>query len=281
MTLPMNALFPLLFRALSRAPLWLLHGIGAAMGWLAFAASGMYRKRLLANARQAGCTTAQTLASIGQAGRLVAELPRIWLGADSPVTWQGAELLEAALASDVSVLLMTPHVGSFETVARAYARRFGGDSPMTVLYRPARQTWLRPIVENARKRPGLNAVPTDLSGVKALIKTLRAKGCVGLLPDQVPPDTMGAWAPFFGQPAYTMTLANRLITQTKPQVFMLWAKRLPWGRGFLLQCLPLATPFVSEDPLAHMNREVERVVMLCPEQYLWGYARYKQPKPAS
>jgi len=26
---------------------------------------------------------------------------------------------------------------------------------------------------------------------------------------------------------------------------------------------------------ADVNREIERLVMMCPEQYLWGYNRYK------
>jgi KDO2-lipid IV(A) lauroyltransferase len=27
-----------------------------------------------------------------------------------------------------------------------------------------------------------------------------------------------------------------------------------------------------------VNQEMERLVRECPGQYLWGYARYKQPK---
>ena len=47
-----------------------------------------------------------------------------------------------------------------------------------------------------------------------MIRALRRGETVGLLPDQVPPEGMGVWAPFFGQPAYTMTLAARLVQQT-------------------------------------------------------------------
>lgn len=283
----MNAPLTSLFHILSQAPLWLLHLLGSALGWLAFLASPTYRRRLLANAAMAHCTRAQTLASIAQAGQLVAELPRIWLGRDVPVRWEGAELLDAALGDIANqgrkpVLLMTPHVGSFEAVARAYAMRFGTRSPMTVLYRPARQLWLRPLMADARNRPGLHAVATDLSGVKALIKTLRQGGCVGLLPDQVPPDGMGAWAPFFGENAYTMTLATRLIAQTSPTVLMLWAERLSWGQGFVVRCSPVGADFAGSaaENLTQLNQEVEQVVRRCPQQYLWGYARYKHPKAA-
>jgi KDO2-lipid IV(A) lauroyltransferase len=57
-------------------------------------------------------------------------------------------------------------------------------------------------------------VPATLAGVRQMIRALRRGECVGLLPDQVPPDGMGVWAPFFGRRAYTMTLAARLVQQT-------------------------------------------------------------------
>ena len=43
-----------LFRALAVLPLWLLHGIGVILGWLAYLGSPTYRRRFAANARQAG-----------------------------------------------------------------------------------------------------------------------------------------------------------------------------------------------------------------------------------
>ena len=33
-----------------------------------------------------------------------------------------------------------------------------------------------------------------------------------------------------------------------------------------------------EADIAIINREVERIILQCPQQYLWGYNRYKQPR---
>ena len=85
---------------------------------------------------------------------------------------------------------------------------------MTAMYRPARQRWLQEVVRTSRDRPGLEAAPANLSGVRHMLRALKAGHCVGLLPDQVPPDGQGVWAPFFGRPAYTMTLAAKLAQQT-------------------------------------------------------------------
>ena len=277
----MALLIHTLFRLGSRLPLWLLHGLGTGLGWASFLLSGTYRRRLLAHARQAGMPRAVALRSVGEAGKLVTELPRLWLGAPAPVTWQGVEHIEAAIASGRGLLFLTPHLGCFEITAQAYARRFGATHPMTVLFRPARQAGLRSLVAGARQRPGLRTAPTTLGGVKQLIQALRAGEAVGLLPDQVPPQGMGVWSPFFGREAYTMTLSARLAHAGQACVLLSWGERLPRGRGYVVHVRPLPEPLASDavEAAAQINRAMETLVRESPAQYLWSYDRYKSPRP--
>jgi len=185
------------FRLLSHCPLWFLHALGAGMGWLAYALSPSYRRRLRQHCAMAGVRASARRAAVGQAGKLIAELPRLWMGRPVPASWTGDEHIQAAFAKGRGLMFLTPHLGSFEVTAQAYASRFGvSGAPMTVLYRPARQAWLRRIIEASRARPGLHTAPANLAGVKQLIKALRSGQCVGLLPDQVPPDGQGAWVSF-------------------------------------------------------------------------------------
>ena len=165
--------------------------------------------------------------------------------------------------------------------AQAYAAQYGcAGQPITVLFRPPRQTWLRGLVASARGRPGLLAAPTTLAGVKQLIKALRQGQCVGLLPDQVPPESQGIWAPFFGREAYTMTLSSRLVAQTGATVLLAWGQRLSWGRGYVVHVASLAQPLAADPSVAtaQINAAMESLVRQSPGQYLWGYARYKQPR---
>ncbi len=270
-----------LFRLLSTWPLWLLHGLGTVLGWLVFVFSAVYRKRFMANARQAGLGWQQWMGAVAQAGKLVTELPRLWLGRPVPVAWDGAELVSAALGQARGVVFLTPHLGCFEITAQAYAQRFGQSvKPMTVLFRPPRQFWLRELVTRSRKRPGLLTAPTTLTGVKQSIKALKNGEAVGLLPDQVPPKGMGVMAPVFGRQAYTMTLSVRLVKQTGACVLLAWGERLSWGRGFLVHVRPLNEPLPETlvDAVTTINLAMESLVLQCPQQYLWGYARYKQPR---
>jgi KDO2-lipid IV(A) lauroyltransferase len=268
------------FKFFSFMPLALAHALGWGAGWLVFFASGVYRQRFLANARQAGFGWRRWLGAVGAAGKLVAELPRLWFGAPARVVWEGAQHVDAALAQGRGVVFLTPHLGCFEITAQAYARRYGPLHPITVLFRPSRQPWLRSVVTSARNRPGLRTAPTTLAGVKQMIKALKKGECVGLLPDQVPPNGLGVWVPFFGRTAYTMTLSARLAQQTGAAIVLTWGERLSWGRGYRVHFETLSTtlPLDGAQASALINQEMERLIRLCPQQYLWGYARYKQPR---
>ena len=283
-----------LFNAASKAPLPLLHRIGALLGWVTWCASPTYRRRLAANIAQAGLPAATRRLAVVSAGRMVAELPWLWCRRpDAPlgdiVRWEGAEHVEAALARGRGLVMLTPHLGCFEIIAQAYAERWGGQRAMTALYRPARQPWLRDLVAQSRNRPGLETAPATLAGVRQMIRALRKGGTIGLLPDQVPPDGLGVWAPFFGREAYTMTLAARLVQQTGADWLLLACERLPGGRGFVIraslpdEALPASTDEPDAERLAVrsacvVNRAMERLIRQNPGQYLWGYHRYKAPR---
>jgi KDO2-lipid IV(A) lauroyltransferase len=281
-----------LMRWLSRRQLSTLHAWGALLGWLAYLLSSAHRARTRANVALAGFAQAVLHQAVAESGRMLAELPWLWLRpADQPLTpllrWQGDELVDAALASGRGMVILTPHLGCFEVTARAFAERYGHRTPLTVMYRPARQAWLRTLEETARARPGMATVPAALTGVRQMIRALRKGEAVGLLPDQVPPEGMGVWAPFYGQPAYTMTLAARLVQQTGAALLLIWAERLPAGRGYVLRVSlpqqPLPTSADSDEALqvacaTAVNAEMEQLIGQNPGQYLWAYHRYKQPR---
>jgi KDO2-lipid IV(A) lauroyltransferase len=274
------------FRFFSRWPLWALHAIGQAVGWLAWLFSPTYRQRFSANVKTAGLNFSQVRGAIGQAGSMSTELPRLWMGKSPAVVWTEGSLacVESAYAAGHGVLFLTPHLGCFEVTAQALTASFSAKfGPLTVLYRPSRKEGLGQVMEATRARPGLDTAPTTLAGVRQMIKALRAGRAVGLLPDQVPPEGMGQWTPFFGKPAYTMTLAARLALQTGAKLMVVWGERLPWGQGYRIHASELNTPEKADVDLLvlQINQAMERLILTRPDQYLWGYARYKQPRQES
>ena len=275
------------FRCLSRLPLAVLHALGAVLGWLVYFASPTYRHRFKANVAQAGVAWAEARPAIAAAGRMAAELPWLWVATrgqplGDKLRWDGGELIAAAVEQKRGLVMLTPHMGCFEICAQAIAERFTTpEAPISVLYRPARQASLRDVMAGSRERPGLATAPASLAGVRQMIRALRKGEVIGLLPDQVPPDGLGVGAPFFGRPAYTMTLAARLVQQTGAALLLIWGERLPGGEGFVVHVLPapqIAKEASAEAAAATINAAMESLIRRAPGQYLWGYHRYKQPR---
>ncbi len=268
-----------LFRALSRLPLGLLQAAGGALGVLVYAASAEYRVRLRENLRLAGHADL-ALAAARDAGRMLGELPFVWFRGDAAlrrVRVDGRECVEQARAQGRGVLYLTPHLGCFEVSAQI-AASWG---PITVLYREPRKAWLAELVQ-ARQRDNLRIAPATMAGMRPLLRALRAGEAVGMLPDQAPSAGEGVWAPFFGRPAYTMTLPARLVQLTGARIVLAFAERLPRGAGYHLhlRALDEVLPDEPTAAAARINRAIEELIEMHPSQYLWGYNRYKTPPGA-
>lgn len=276
----------LLFQLFGHFPLRVLHAIGALAGWAAYLASPTYRRHLKANlalAYPAGEAKKILPQAIAQAGRGTLELPWLWVRDKAEVARRvtqvtGWTLVEAAWRQGNGILFLTPHLGCFEITAQYYVRH----RPMTVLYRKPKRAWLQPLIESGRGGANLHLAAADRAGVRLLVKALRGGAAAGMLPDQVPGAGEGAWVPFFGRPAYTMTLAARLSEMAGVTVILVFAERLPGDHGYHLR-LSLPDEVFSgttEERLLQMNRALETLIRRCPGQYLWGYNRYKAPRGA-
>lgn len=266
----------------ARFPLWLLHALGALLGWAMYGLSPTYRRHLRENLQAAGYADGATrLAAIAGAGRLLAELPVVWLRPRADVVAlvrrvDGREHVDAALASGRGIVFLTPHLGCFEIAAQVAAAEF----PITVLYRAPKMAWLQPFIERGRGQDNVRLARADLSGVRELIAALGRREAVGILPDQVPGEGEGEWAAFFGRPAYTMTLGARLAARPGSVCLLAFGERLPRGAGYVLHVRPLPPAEPGESDTRRMNRALEALIRECPGQYLWGYNRYKRPKGA-
>ena len=272
-----------IFRFLSTLPLAWLHAIGAVVGWLAWLFSPTYRRHMRENMVLALGEDGERRvrwAAIANAGKSSLELPKIWLrpleeAAGRVIQISGWKLVEAATAAGKGIVYLTPHLGCFEVTAQYLSTH----APITVLYRPPKQAWLQTMIETGRKRAQLHIAAADMGGVRALLKALKRGEQVGMLPDQAPKMGEGVWVDFFGKPAYTMTLAARL-TETGSAVIMVWAERLPGGAGYHFHLQAPTQPIFgnTEERAVKISHEIECLIRQCPEQYLWGYNRYKRPR---
>ena len=275
-----------LFKALSVFPLSVLHALGACLGCAVYGLSASYRRKIEIHSKIAFphdelARLAAVKGSVRHAGMALLELPFLWglstqQGAARCTDITGWDVVERARAKGKGIIFLTPHMGSFESTAQIFSTR----APITVLYRPNRKAELQDIIEDSRARDNVALAPTTIGGVKILLKALKRGEAVGMLPDQVPAQGEGVWAPMFGQPAYTMTLPGRLHHATGASIVLAIGYRKPGGQGFTLE-LYQGPESLSADPVeaaAQVNAAMERLIQMHPEQYYWGYERYKPPK---
>ena len=273
-----------LYWLFSRLPLSVLQALGGWLGALAAQVPGRYHDRLIANFRHAypDVTPAMLKEAGRSAGRMVFEMPYFW------VRKNGAQVaphlfdvcratIERALADGRGLIFLTPHLGCFEVLPQAYA----SEHPVTSLFKPPRKESLRAWIEHMRTGPNMQMAPADPRGVRMLVRALKRGEAIGILPDQTPTGGEGVWAPFFGKPAYTMTLVHRLHRLTGAPVVALFAERLPRGTGYRLHVEEIGDlPEDATQAATRINAAIERLIAVAPTQYLWGYNRYKHPKGA-
>jgi len=253
------------------------------LGRLVYAVPGRHRQHLLENAAQAGFPApAFASQAAAETGAMMIELARVWFRSPACMTkvtcacddW---EVIEQALAERRGLIMLTPHLGCFELAARYAAERIA----FTIMFRPHRKAIFRSVLETVRSTSSLKAVPANSQGVRAFVRALRQGEAVGLLPDQAPKGE-GVWAPFFGRMAYTMTLPCKLAAQTGAPLIIAAGERLPGGRGWRMHVKRLAGPIpeTAQAQAAWINAEMEEMIRRFPQQYLWGYNRYKVPAGA-
>lgn len=269
----------IVLRLLAALPLPVLH----ALAWLGGTILSPWRRRaheVSDNLRQAGLDRPGMTrrANIGVAKMLVESLA-VWLRPFPKAMTlvrevRGWEHVEAARAAGKGIIALEPHLGNWE-LGGLYLGQF---LPVTFLYRPAPQAWADELTRMGRERGGVRLATPDMKGVRAMLQALKHGEGVGVLPDQVASKGDGVWAPFFGRPAYTPTLAFRLMQSTGAVPLILFCERLAWGRGFRLHVLP--APAFAADPAeaaGQLNRFLEDLIRQYPDQYLWTYRRYKRP----
>lgn len=287
----MQIVLRLIFQLFAALPLPMLHVLGRFLGTIAYYTSAKTRQRTEENIRISQISqdyqsiNALVKSTLQETAKSGLELPIAWCSDSSYIVSlfrqvHGWEHVEQAIANEQGLLLITPHIGSYDLAGRFISERL--PFPLTAMYRPPKLSWLEPIMQSGRERDKGHTAPANAQGVKIILKALKNKEATIVLPDQVPSGGDGVWARFFGQDAYTMTLAARLAQMSDVATLFFVGERLPNGQGFDLHVYPLKGQ-MGRDKLQNVqliNDHVEELIRLFPEQYLFSYNRFKTPAGA-
>lgn len=274
-----------------------IHVFGRLVGYLLYQFNGRERRNTEVNLHiaypdlDAKERDALVRRSLYETALTYAEMPRIWLrpkSVENRIDPNGIQ--EAAtrlLAQNKGLVAAMPHLGNWEMITSAI--NIGPESfQITGLYRPPRQGFLEPLLQQGRSRSNIKTAPTSRAGLKILNQALKQGEIVAILPDQVPKQagSNAVAAPFFGRDVLTMTLFNRMAAKYQSPVLFLWAKRLPDRRYRIEYFVGHADNTHCDSTIAAtaLNQAIERCIADCPEQYQWAYRRFEpidsnQPSP--
>ena len=221
--------------------------------------------------------------NLTETGRTLAQMVQFWTTDDFDLdaTIEGEEFVRLGrelVARGKGLIIALPHLGNWELLSNIVMRI----APTTALYRPPRLAALDPVMRAGRARSGVAPVPIDRQGLKEMHAALKRGEAIVILPDQVPKTAgaSGVIAPFFGQPAMTMTLIGRLAHRHGSPV--LFGYELPEGDSGRFRAhgfegdpeIGAASPDVAA---AALNRDVERCARAAPLFYQWSYRRFEIP----
>tara|TARA_R110000803_G_scaffold65732_2_gene126942 strand:- start:26083 stop:27021 length:939 start_codon:yes stop_codon:yes gene_type:complete len=185
----------------------------------------------------------------------------------------GLEHIEAAQKQGKGILLLAMHYLSVEINCRG----IGSGHPMVVFYRPHNN----PLMEyfQFRGRGRSNKYMLGKRDVKGLLRALKdGEACI-YLPDQDYGRSRSIFVPFFAVPEAASTTGTLIFARQKnTQTHMIIPTRNDDGSGYTLEIKPMLENFPTGDDTAdvkRVNQELEKAIMVKPEQYMWLHRRFK------
>jgi KDO2-lipid IV(A) lauroyltransferase len=176
------------------------------------------------------------------------------------------------------VLFLTAHMGAWELSSYAHAL-YG--YPLHYMARPLDNARLDALVNRYRGLSGNQPIFKNESA-RAMLKTLREAGTVGILADQNTLPEEGAFVDFFGTPACTTTGIARVALHTGAAVvpgYAVWDESLKKYRLRFEPPLELVrTGDAERDILENTQcfaKVTEEIIRKYPEQWVWVHARWK------
>lgn len=195
------------------------------------------------------------------------------------VTFKGREHLDKILAEGKGAIILGVHFSALDLGGALHGLFFTGDS----IYKPHKNAVFNRFIEKGRTQYFEEQIPS--SDLKKLVRRVRKGKICWYSPDQDFGRDVSVFAPFFGVEAASIVMTARIARMAKVQVLPLRIHRNPDNYTYTLEYLPPLENFPSGDDVAdatQVNKVIEAMIRINPEQYLWMHRRFKtRPDPKS
>ncbi|VVC82188.1 lipid A biosynthesis acyltransferase [Sideroxydans sp. CL21] len=191
---------------------------------------------------------------------------------NSLIRVEGVEHFEAI--KDKPSILLTPHFVGMDAGGQWIAQR----TDTVCMYANQKNRYLTELLLKKRARFRNQHLYSRQEGLRPILKGMRKGMPFVYPPDQDQGIKDGAFIPFFGVPAATMTSLPRIAQMTGAKVVPSITRLLPGGKGYVLTFYPAWESYPSGDDVAdarRMNAFIEDRIREMPEQYFWLHKRFK------
>ncbi len=209
-------------------------------------------------------------------GRGLIERSILWWSSaeriSSLIRVEGVEHFEAL--KDKPAILLTPHFVGMDVGGQWIAQKID----TVCMYANQKSVYLTELLLKKRARFRNQHLYSRQQGLRPILKGMRAGMPFIYPPDQDQGVKDGAFIPFFGVPAATMTSVPRIAQMTDAKILPSITHLLPGGAGYVLTFYPPWDNYPSGDDIAdarRMNEFIEQRVLEMPEQYFWLHKRFK------
>lgn len=191
---------------------------------------------------------------------------------NSLIRVEGVEHFEAVKGRPM--ILLTPHFVGMDVGGQWVAQQVD----TVCMYANQKSRYLTGLLLQKRARFRNQHLYSRQQGLRPILKGMRDNLPFIYPPDQDQGVKDGAFIPFFGVPAATMTSVPRIAKMTGAKIVPAITRVLPGGAGYVLTFYPAWENYPTGDDIAdtrRMNEFIEQRVLEMPEQYFWLHKRFK------
>ena len=186
---------------------------------------------------------------------------------------EGQEILKDIRKNNKQVIFISGHLSNFELMAMCLEKN---DINLAAIYRPLNNIFLNPLMERIRKKYICkNQIRKGIGGMKKLIKLKKKNFSTALMIDQRVSE--GILSNFFNQKALTTTVPAQLVKKFDIPVVPIFIKRINQINFKIIIKNPIYFPKerTIQNITEELNIELEKMIILNPEQWIWSHNRWK------
>ena len=174
---------------------------------------------------------------------------------------------------DFGLILLSVHNRSIDLLFNQITNQ----EELTAIFKPIKIKALNEFVRENRQKSGSSVFETNFTGVKELFSALKRGKAVAMAADQVPAKNMGVYENFFGRKVYTTNLIPSLHSKTKAPIVSVAIHSDNFTNQLYIRYGSKSTyKEKSQYNAKAMNKEIERIININPEDYNWEYKRFKK-----